>query len=180
MNKVFEVIEAHRIFKLPLIKFKILIHPNSYVHALVKFYNGTTKILTHDTSMRVPIFNSLYYDDSEKRLVTRNIDFNKLNNLSLSPVDSYKFPMIKILKKIPKQISLFETVLVSANDYLVDQFLKKKIRYPDIYNNLKKISELREFTNLKSVKPKNIIQILKLNEYVTLKIKSLSVISKIQ
>ena len=61
MNKLFEVIEARNIFNIPYSKISILVHPKSYVHAMVKFNNGLTKILIHDTSMRVPIFNALYF-----------------------------------------------------------------------------------------------------------------------
>ena len=111
MNKVFEVIEAKRIFKLPLTKFKILIHPKSYVHAIVKFTNGITKVLIHDTNMEIPIFNSLYYNDPDKLLKTNQINFDKLNNLNFSDVKLSTFPSINILKKIPDNISLFETVL---------------------------------------------------------------------
>ena len=60
MNKVFEVIETKNIFNIPYNKIKILIHPNSYVHAIIKFKNGLTKMLIHDTDMSVPIFNSIY------------------------------------------------------------------------------------------------------------------------
>ena len=60
MNKVFEIIEAQRIFNFDINKFEILIHPKSYVHAIIKFYNGLTKILIHDTDMRIPILNSIY------------------------------------------------------------------------------------------------------------------------
>ena len=66
MNKVFEVIEAQRIFNIDLNKFKILIHPKSYVHAIVKFTNGLTKILIHDTNMEIPIFNSIYSEKNKK------------------------------------------------------------------------------------------------------------------
>ena len=177
MNKVFEIIEAHRMFKLPLSKFKILIHPNSYVHALVKFNNGITKLLIHDTSMTIPIFNSLYYDMNNKKLESKEIDFDKMNNLNFTNVNESRFPMVKILKKIPNNISLFETVLVTANDYFVDLFLQKNISYNDIYKNVKKISEIQEFVKLKLIKPKNLQQIVRLSKYVTLKIKSLSVLS---
>jgi len=119
MNKVFEVIEAQRIFKLPLSKFKILVHPKSYVHAIVKFTNGISKILIHDTNMEIPLFNSLYYNNSDKKLKTSEIDFDKMNNLNFSNVNLSKFPSINLLKKIPNNISLFETVLISANDSLV-------------------------------------------------------------
>ena len=176
MNKVFEIIEAQRIFKLPISKFKILIHPKSYLHSIVKFHDGTSKLLIHDTSMMIPIFNSLFNDDSTKKLKTNKINLNIINNLNLSNVDLLRFPMVKILKMMPNNISLFETVLVSANDCLVDLFLNKKIKYQDIHKNLKKILRLSEFTKLKSSKPKNVSQIIQLSKYVALKTKSLCVI----
>ena len=60
MNKVFEVIEAKNIFKIKLNKISILIHPKSYVHAIIKFNSGMIKIIAHDTTMDIPIFNSIY------------------------------------------------------------------------------------------------------------------------
>ena len=176
MNKVFEVIEAQRIFNLPIKKFKILIHPKSYVHAIVKFHNGTVKFLIHDTNMTIPIFNSLYFEDISRKLITKKINLKKINNLDLINVNLLRFPTVKFLKMIPNKISLFETVLVSANDCLVDLFLQKKIKYQDIYKNLQKILRLREFTKLKFVEPKNVKQIISLNQYVSLKTKSLCVL----
>ena len=178
MNKVFEVIEAQRIFNLPLSKFKILIHPNSYVHAIVKFTNGISKFLIHDTSMEIPIFNSLYFDNLSKKLKSKEIDFNKINNLNFIQVNNSKFPSMNFLKKIPSNISLFETVLVSANDSLVELFLKKKIAYLDICKILNIITSQKEFTKLKLIKPSSLGQIGKLREYVALKTKSLSVVSR--
>jgi 1-deoxy-D-xylulose-5-phosphate reductoisomerase len=178
MNKVFEVIEAQRIFNLPLSKFKILIHPNSYVHAIVKFTNGITKFLIHDTSMEIPIFNSLYFDDPNKKLKSKEINFDKINNLNFIQVSTTKFPSINLLKKIPNNISLFETVLVSANDSLVELFLNKKITYPEIYRILNIITGKKEFIKLKLIKPTSLGQIIKLSKYVALKIKGLSVLSR--
>ena len=178
MNKVFEVIEAKRIFNLPLSKFKILVHPNSYVHAIVKFTNGVTKFLIHETSMEIPIFNSLYLDNLSKKLKSSEIDFDKINNLNFTQVSNSKFPSINFLKKIPKNISLFETVLVSANDSLVELFLKKKIAYLDICKILNIITSQKEFIKLKLIKPSSLGQIGKLREYVALKTKSLSVVSR--
>ena len=177
MNKVFEVIEARRIFKLPLSKFKILVHPKSYVHAIVKFTNGISKILIHDTNMEIPIFNSLYYNNSNKKLKTSEIDFDKMNNLNFSNVDHSKFPSINLLKKIPNNISLFETVLISANDLLVELFLAKKIKYIEINKYLNIVINLKEFSKLKLIQPNNVNQIIKLSKYVALKTKSLSVLS---
>ena len=85
--------------------------------------------------------------------------------------------LINFLKKIPKNISLFETVLVSANDSLVELFLKKKIAYLDICKILNIITSQKEFIKLKLIKPSSLGQIGKLREYVALKTKSLSVLS---
>tara|TARA_B100000795_G_scaffold268828_1_gene256629 strand:+ start:85 stop:1251 length:1167 start_codon:yes stop_codon:yes gene_type:complete len=168
MNKVFEIIEAKKIFNYKYSDLKILIHPKSYVHAIVKFKNGLTKLLIHDTNMKIPIFNS-FYSNFEKKIQTKNLNLDILNDLKFKEVDEIKFPSIKLLKKLPNKDSLFETVVVSANDKLVSLFLKKKIKFQDISRILLKIIEIPQFKKLKRVKPKNIDQILKLSKYVSLK-----------
>ncbi len=174
MNKVFEIIEAKKIFNYKYSQLKILIHPNSYVHAIVKFNNGLIKMLMHDTNMRIPIFNS-FYRNYEKKISTKNIDFDILNNLNFSNVDLIKFPVVNILKKMPNKDSLFETVLVSANDKLVDLFLNKKITFNQISTLLFKIIKMKEFSKFKKLKAKNIDEIIKLSDYVSLKIENLTI-----
>ena len=174
INKVFEIIEAKNIFKVALNKLSILVHPKSYVHAILSFNDGMIKIIAHETTMEIPIFNSVYNNKKES-FISKNININKINNLNLSIVDKKKFPLIKILSMIPDKISLFETVLVSANDELVSLYLEKKIRYLDIAKILLKILKLKEFTYYKKIKPNKISDIIKLDEYVRLKINSKSV-----
>ena len=174
MNKVFEIIEAKNIFNVDLKKLSILIHPKSYLHALIVFNNGMIKLIAHDTTMEIPIFNSLYVNKANFFRKT-NLNIKNLNNLNLSQVDINKFNSIKLLKLIPKKISLFETVLVSANDHLVRSYLKKQINYQNLIDKLDKILKLKEFVNLKKVSPKKITDIINLDEYVRLKIKSKSV-----
>ena len=174
MNKVFEIIEAKKIFNYKYNQLKILIHPASYVHAIIKFNNGLTKMLIHDTNMKIPIFNS-FYTKYEKKIRTQKIDFNLLNKLNFTNVDTSKFPVVKILKKMPHNDSLFETVIVSANDKLVDLFLKKKIKFNQISTFLLKIIKMKEFTKFKRFNVKNIDEILKLNSYVSLKIDNLTI-----
>ena len=99
------------------------------------------------------------------------MNVKKLNNLNLSSVDLNRFPLVNILKYLPRKNSLFETVLVSANDELVDLYLKKKIKYKDIISILIKIIKSSEFKLMKKKYPKSAIDILKLNNYVRLKIK---------
>ncbi len=174
MNKVFEVIEAQRIFNISIDKFTILIHPKSYVHAIIKFNNGLTKILVHDTDMKIPIFNSIYNNNNIK-MKKYNLDINTLNNLNFSKVNLNRFPCIIILKQIPKKISLYETVLVSANDQLVEFFLKNKISFQKITFYLKKIMRMKIFLKYKKRSPKNYNEIIKLNNYVRLKTKLLCI-----
>ncbi len=174
MNKVFEVIEAQRIFNINMKKFRILIHPKSYVHAIIKFSNGLSKILIHDTDMKIPIFNSIYHK-SNNSIKTKNLNIKYLNNLNFQEVDDKKFPSVKLLKLIPHENSLFETVLVSCNDELVNLFLKKKISFLNIHKLTKKIISLKEFDKFKDKRPKNIQDILDLDTYVRLKTQNLSV-----
>ena len=174
MNKVFEVIEAQRIFNIDLNKFKIFIHPSSYVHSIIKFNNGLIKILAHDTSMKIPIFNSIY-DQNVKKIKSKKLDIVTLNNLKLTKPDIKRFPSLKILKMITKKITLFETVFVSANDELVDLFLKGKINFLDIVIFLKKILRMKIFLKYKKKSPKNYNELINLSNYVRLKTRTLCI-----
>ena len=169
MNKVFEIIEAKKIFDLTYNKLEILVHPKSYVHALIKFTNGLTKLLVHDTNMTIPIFNSVY-PNYIKPIKSKNLNLKILNNLNFKKVDVKKFMVIKILKKMPLKDSLFETIIVTANDRLVNLFLQKKIKFLDISKILLKIINTKEFKKYKRITPRNIAQIEQLSHYVSLKV----------
>ena len=171
MNKVFEVIEAKKIFNFDYKKLNILVHPKSYVHAIVKFTNGLTKILIHDTNMTIPIFNSLY-PNFQKKIESKDLDLSIINNLDFKKTNIKKFPVLKILNNLPNNHSLFETVIVSVNDKLVHMFLQNKIKFLDISRIMLKIINNKEFIKYKKITPKNIEQIIQLSHYVSLKIKS--------
>ena len=174
MNKVFEILEAKNIFNFDLEKLSILVHPASYVHAIIKFNDGMIKIIAHETTMEIPIINSLNYDTNFK-YKSPNINLSKLNNLNFSKISLNKYPLVKILKLIPKEISLFETAMVSANDELVNLYLNQKIKYTEIQFRLFKFLKKKEILNLKKYKPLNVSEIVKLNKYVRLKIISESI-----
>ena len=174
MNKVFEVIEAKNIFNLDYKKINILTHPRSYIHAIVKFKDGLAKILAHDPDMKIPIFNSLYLDEN-KNYKSNTLNFNFLNNLSLKKVNLLKFPLVKILDILPKHPSLFETVLITVNDYLVIKFLEKKINFEKLIYLINKIIKLKEFQKYKKIKAKNVDDIYTLRGYVRSKMDSLGI-----
>ena len=179
MNKIFEIIEAKKIFDIELKKFDILIHPKSYIHAIVKLKNGLIKLIAHDTNMQIPISNSIYIGSTNKKFFkSKDINLNILNSLNLQSVNVKKFPVIKILNRMSKKNTLFDTVLVSINDELVSLFLKNKINFLDISSKICHLINLPFFSKYKLQKPKNLAQIEKLNEFVRLKTRSLSVISQ--
>ena len=174
MNKVFEIIEAKKIFDLDYDKLKILVHPKSYVHAIIKFKNGLTKILIHDTNMTIPIFNSLY-NKNEKQIKSSRLNFSIINKMNFKNIDQKRFPVVKILDKLPSNNSLFETVIVAANDNLVEMFLNNKIQFLDISKTMLKVLKNKEFSQFKKIIPKNVSQIIKLSNYVSLKINSMHI-----
>ena len=169
MNKVFEILEAKKIFDIDIKKLNILIHPKSYLHAIIEFNDGMIKLIAHDTTMQIPIFNSIY-NKGEKQYSSKKLNIKLLNNLDLKKISDQKFPVVKILKKIPKNDSLFETIIVSANDELVNLYLKSKIKFTDISSILMKLLNDKKFTKFKRKTPKNVSQIIKINNYVRSKI----------
>ena len=159
MNKIFEVIEAKKIFNLDISKFKIIIHPKSYIHSIVHFKNGLVKFLAHDTNMSVPIMNSLYINGDIINYKDGNLKFEKLNGLNFIKPNIKKFPVIKLLNKVPNKQSYFETILISINDVLVDKYLRGDINYHSLNSNLIKLIKIPYFTRYYKIKPKNVIDI---------------------
>ena len=172
MNKVFEVIEAKNIFNIPYNKISILTHPSSYVHALVMFKSGVTKLLIHEPDMKIPIYNSIYNSNNnllKKNINTKRLDFKIINNLDLKNVNVKKFPTIKLLKKLPENNTLFETVLITINDYLVYKFLDNKISFEELNDLIIKFTLSKDFSKYKKIIPKNLEQINDLRKLVSLK-----------
>ena len=115
--------------------------------------------------MKIPIINSLKFNENFK-MDTSSLNLKLLNNLDLRLVDKKKFPTIKIINNLPDNSSLFETILVSINDKLVDLFLKKEISYKDLCDSLLRIVNLKKFKRFKKIQPRNIDQITNLSAYI--------------
>ena len=163
MNKVFEVIEAKKIFNINLKKIKILINPNSYFHSIIIFNNGTIKILAHENKMEIPIHNSIYVNNTKYYYSTQDLNLTKINNLNLSKPNTKFFTTLNLLKLIPDKDSLFETILVSVNDELVKLFLNKQIEYKNLLYYLNKIINFKKFKKYCNVRPKSIKDIININ-----------------
>jgi 1-deoxy-D-xylulose-5-phosphate reductoisomerase len=172
MNKVFEVIEAKNLFNLSYKKISVLTHPNSYIHAVVQFKNGIIKFLIHEPDMKIPIYNSIYHN---LKMKTKDINLKIINNPLLKKIDENKFTSIKLLKNLPNYNSLYETALISINDFFVYKFLENKISFEKLMKLILKISSLKEFTRYKKIRPKRIEDIYNLSDYVSLKLSKLSI-----
>ena len=174
MNKVFEVIEAKNIFDIDYDKISILTHPSSYVHAIVKFNDGLTKFLVHEPDMKIPIYNTIYHS-GKKSIQSKDLDLKILNNLNFKKVDKQKFPLIKIISQLPKKNSLYETALISINDYFVFKFLENKIKFTQLIEFIYKYSNHSDFTKFKKNPVKNVNEIYKIRNYVSLKLDTLGI-----
>jgi len=166
MNKIFEVIEAHKIFKFDISKYKIMIHPQSYVHSIIRFKNGLTKMILYDTDMKIPISNTLYKNTIIKK---NNIKINDLNNINFQEVNPKIFPSIKILKKCFKLGPSTPIIVNAANEVLVDLFLKRKIGFLDIVKTIDKILKARNFKKYAKMNPKSLKDIKMADNWARLK-----------
>ena len=164
MNKILELIEAQKLFGLPLNKFDIIIHPESLVHSIVLFKNGLTKLLYHETSMTIPIGNALF---------EKNFRFDKfiepkkreIKNLTFKKVNKSIFPTIKLKDRL-QEFSSTPIIINSANEASVDLFLKKKIPFLMIYKIIMSILNDRNYKKYAINTPNNIHQIKKIDSWV--------------
>ena len=161
MNKVFEVVEAHRLFKFDKSKYKIMIHPQSYVHSIIRFKNGLTKMVLYNTDMKIPISNTLY-KSKNNFFKTPNLEIKRLNNLNFQKVNPKTFPSINLLNKCFASGFSTPIIINAANEVLVDLFLKGKIEFLDIVKMINRILKSQDFKkyakrNANSVKSIKII-----------------------
>ena len=174
MNKVFEIIEAYKLFKFDKEKYKIMIHPQSYVHSIIRFKNGLIKMILYNSDMKIPISNILY-GYKKKVLNIKKIDTKTLNNLSFQKVDVKKFPSINLIRKSLKFDSSIPTIINAANEVLVDMFLNNKISFLDIVRIVGKIFKDEDFNKYATRKPCSINDIKIIDNWARLKTISMCV-----
>ncbi len=167
MNKIFELIEAQKLFNIPKEKLDILIHPQSLVHAIIVLKNGLTKFLYHPTSMIIPISNAIY-DDKLNIEDFMNIQKNKKRdiekNLSFMKVNHKIFPMIKLKKKINEYPST-PIIINAANEVLVDQFLRNKLPFLGIFKTIKSILNDKKYKKYAIKRANNLNQIKMIDDW---------------
>ena len=131
MNKGLELIEARWMFDIPPDRLEVLVHPQSIIHSMVLFNDGSTKAQLGVPDMKVPIQYALSYPDRWAASHPR-IDWSTLSKLDFEPPDMKKFPCLQLAFDALEQGGLSTAVLNAANEAAVDLFLREMIRYVDI------------------------------------------------
>ena len=167
MNKVLEVIEAQKIFNLPLSKIDILIHPQSLVHAIIKLNNGLTYFIYHETSMIIPIANAIFENnfkiDDFYKLKKSKVK-NNIENLEFRKVCFKLFPTVNFIKEMNRYPSA-PIIVNASNEVLVDQFLRKNIDYLTIFRSIKTILNDRNYKKYAIRRPQKITEIKEIDKW---------------
>ena len=168
MNKVFELIEAYKFFKFDKRKYKIMIHPQSYVHSIIRLKNGLIKMILYDTDMKIPISNTLY-GEKNSLFNKSKIETKILNKLSFKEVDKKKFPSIKLINKFLKSGYSTPIIVNASNEILVGLFLKGKIGFLDIVKTINRIFKDKDFKKYAKKKAKSVEDIKITDNWARLK-----------
>ncbi len=140
MNKALEIIEAYYLFGVDLSCIKVVIHPQSIVHSLVEFIDGTFMAHMAVPDMKIPISFCLFYP-KRLSLNIRPLDLYAIKNLEFHLPDHNRFPSIKFAKMALKMGADYPIVLNSANEVAVEMFLNKKISFLKIFELIKRALE---------------------------------------
>jgi 1-deoxy-D-xylulose-5-phosphate reductoisomerase len=149
MNKGLEIIEAYWLYDIPFEKIEPVIHPQSIIHSVIEFVDGSSKAQLGPPDMKVPIIYSLTYPD-RLPLETPRMDWKQQFNLTFEPVDYEKFPCLQLAIQSGIEGGLAPAVMNAANEIAVERFLKKEIDYIEIpkivESSLEKVSRNTDLT----------------------------------
>ena len=132
MNKGMEITEARWLFDMPFSRISVLIHPQSIVHSLVEFVDGSVKAQLGPPDMRLPIQHALFYPERPANKQFARIDWDKLNTLVFKALDVDSFPCFRLAVEAGKRGGTYPTVLCAVDEVAVELFLSHRIRFMDI------------------------------------------------
>lgn len=150
MNKGLEVIEAHWLFDMPCEKIEVVVHPQSVIHSLVEYEDGSLIAQMSEPSMLIPIQYALTYPERKKGLLSP-FDFFKNEVLQFSKPDLDKFPCLRLAFQAIEQGGSAACYMNAANEVLVHRFLKKNISWMEIAEKLENLMSSHQTVNLNSL-----------------------------
>lgn len=156
MNKGLEIIEAHWLFDMPVSKIEPVIHPQSIIHSIVEFVDGSSKAQLGPPDMKVPIIYALTYPNRES-YPNKTLDYSERMELEFRPVDFDLFPCLRLAMEVADEGGFAPAVLNAANEVAIERFLRKEIRYIDIPKIVD--SSLQNITSNKELTPEALMNI---------------------
>jgi 1-deoxy-D-xylulose-5-phosphate reductoisomerase len=138
MNKGLEVIEAHYLFGIPVDQIEVVIHPQSVIHSLVEFVDGSMLAQMSEPNMIIPIQYALTHPERREGLL-EPFDFQKVRSLDFFPPDMEKFKCLKLSLEAIRHGQSYPCYLNAANEVLVNRFLEGKISWKEISSKLEKL-----------------------------------------
>jgi 1-deoxy-D-xylulose-5-phosphate reductoisomerase len=132
MNKGLEVIEAHWLFDMPFDNIKVLIHPQSIVHSMVEFIDGSVKAQLSYPDMRLPIQYALSYPERLANPQLPRLDWENIKDLTFESPDLDTFPCLKLAIEAGKKGGTYPAALCAADEVAVELFLSGRIKFTDI------------------------------------------------
>lgn len=150
MNKGLEVIEAHWLFNMPIEKIEVIVHPQSIIHSMVEYTDGSIIAQMGEPSMIVPIQYALTYPHRRPGLLPK-FDFIKNNTLQFYPPDLLKFPCLRLAFEAIKKGGSLSCYMNAANEILVHQCLARKISWQDIPRKLEALMSNHSITPINSL-----------------------------
>ena len=153
-NKAFEIIEAYHLFNVKAEQIKVLIHPQSIVHSMVEFNDGSIKAQLGVSDMKIPIAYALSYPNRLEN-VSEQLRLDKIGKLEFYEADEERFIPIKLAYKALKEKGTYPCVLNAANEEAVNLFLNEKIQFHEIFeivnNTLKAHNNIKKELTLKDI-----------------------------
>ena len=131
MNKALEVIEAHWLFDLGADRIDAIVHPQSIVHAMIEYADGSVIAQLSPPDMKLPIQAALCWPNRFPG-VAKKLDWNTLKTLDFAPIDHERFPAIELAKHVIEQGGSTGATLNAANEIAVEAFMNHQIRFGDI------------------------------------------------
>ena len=138
MNKGLEVLEAHFLFHIPYEQIKVVVHPQSMVHSLVQFRDGSLMAQLGAPDMRIPIQVALTWPD-RLPLETKRLDLPTLQKLTFFEPDFNKFRCLALAFEAGRRGGIVPAMMNAANEVLVDAFLKGNLKFTDISKHVETI-----------------------------------------
>ncbi len=135
VNKGLELIEAHLLFDVPLDRIEVVVHPQSVVHSMVQFIDGSVIAQASPPDMRLPIALGLGWPDRVPKAASP-CDWTKATSWTFEPLDTAAFPAVDLAKDAAKQGSTFPAVFNAANEEAVMAFHSGRIRFTEIVDTI--------------------------------------------